>query len=1066
MFACLNSTQAHTQARSGHYSKEKEVQQCLDSFRRLLRLQHEGHDASAVRAGYALLFASRAVSEAVTGAAPTGIQDSPLHILQFGVHANYAALVVRDDVALAREHYRQATAVDPTSTATWLAFARCALETAQVSDACMAFERALHTANTKVDYWYAIKGLAEATFAAGDFESCLPLLEQALLLNPSYSLAVTMRTEIENEKSGIPTPSSTRVKLPAHPIHLPPRSLRLPHLSWTNYGTALLSVLRIEDPTRLICRPVRLILPTTDTDAAAISAHQQHMEIEHDDEDMIPASPLLTESAIISSTSLIEEDDDDDLVSHDLFLVVPRHPPKTPTPIPSAASTNSRAASSPTKTPTHLNLLSPTPGAAASSSVQDSPIKENDNPTTPTTTNPPTTATTPVKTSSPSNLMDETNDDDSETIDKEAQQTPAPTTLSKRKKRFMDLETRTSTKRNKRSVLSSASFGDDTGEDEDADDQEADHDLLTTSEFYEVVADEVLPTTGPFRDLRYGEDEVFVGEDVGGGWVDKFAGRVKAIVEDGGEKVDVGEVVVHGEGEVEGVGLEEESGEEEGGVREYIDGIVRDGDGDDDDGSGGHDLVELTRAFLVQVVLGVGSDEEVAFRDTVWPKGLTRTVVQIVCEMQTKGVGSGVIVGGGGEDVGSGRREMEFVLCVCELLFDHTMHLHHAVSSDAYAATLQVLEAWWSLLTQTIIAAIPSPPLPHIQQLMGDMALSWWVRKLWLQGQLAEHVGHTEVAVEAYKTCLEVCVGRKVAAIQLVNCKYNNAITPSTIKHRLQSLSLTQYLHTAHLASLQPNHPLVLSYLHPFLFQDNTFSAWFASILFPDMKSHHRGADNGGEFELCLGDVDRKRVLRMLVPSYDALEMVTEGFLARLFLVQVCVKGLMGRVDLMAGIEELSTLLESLLDLLQLNEPTDLFQILHSDAAMLPVLDFMGYASPSTVHTSFIATTFALTRLAWTIVSKCGFPKYRTHTPLVTFAIRSWSLMYYISQSLETRQDDCVGVDWAFLAHAQLGEVGRCKGDGGRVVKMVVRGCLGKKGGEGMSELYQAFCCLYGVLNT
>ncbi|KAI9352715.1 hypothetical protein BDR26DRAFT_201086 [Obelidium mucronatum] len=152
--------------------------------------------------------------------------------------------------------------------------------------------------------------------------------------------------------------------------------------------------------------------------------------------------------------------------------------------------------------------------------------------------------------------------------------------------------------------------------------------------------------------------------------------------------------------------------------------------------------------------------------------------------------------------------------------------------------------------------------------------------------------------------------------------------------------------------------------------------------------------------------------------------------------------------------------------MLAVNEPEDLFRILKDPNAMLPILDFMGFSSADAAFEECLAAFFVLVRLAWTIVKSCGYSKYRNNELLVQFVIRSWSLMFYVCKSLETRKDKHIALDWIFFAHSQLGEVGICARDDAFLLKLLIRHCVAAKGGESMSELYQGFCCMYGVTNT
>ncbi|ORY48299.1 hypothetical protein BCR33DRAFT_63821 [Rhizoclosmatium globosum] len=350
---------------------------------------------------------------------------------------------------------------------------------------------------------------------------------------------------------------------------------------------------------------------------------------------------------------------------------------------------------------------------------------------------------------------------------------------------------------------------------------------------------------------------------------------------------------------------------------------------------------------------------------------------------------------------------------------------------------------------------------------MGD---EWLLRKYWVQAQMNEHFNHISSAVDTYKDCLEVSFRRKnLPAVVLANCRFHSKISKETIKSRLQSISLEQYLRLAENEFSHGNFKSVLNKLHPFLFQDNTFPAWFSALLFPDTAaaaSNYSFLTNALVLELEVSQ--RIRILTMLERAYSQTGMVTELFIARVFLVVSEVRNVLTLKgpELLKRIATLSTILKNLLDMLVLNEGQDLFRILKDNDAMLPVLDFMGCSSTENVIKDVLSGLFAAARLAWVIVKLCSFKRYQRDDVLVNFALRTWSVMYYVCKTLETKKAKRVGLEWLFLAHSQLGEVSICGRDDAFFLNLVIRICLAKKGGESMSELYQGFCCLYGLTNT
>ncbi|KAJ3027299.1 UNVERIFIED_CONTAM: Histone transcription regulator 3 [Siphonaria sp. JEL0065] len=1061
MFTVLNATRKKRCATpTKEASKEKLVQTSLEVFRRVQRTQRSGGN---VADEYASLLANAVLNEPLKEVA--NIHDSQIHALQYVVHLNYADFVEKENPRLAKCHYEKATQVDPSSTSAWIKLGSTALKTLDYTLACRAFESALKMCQNKIDHWYSLKGLSEASFAVGDFATCLSTINLLLSLNPSYEPAISMRYQLNNEAS-----ISSRPKKPFEPLTLPTQTLSLTCLCWKEYGDLLVSFLKSD------------AIDTIDEDEGNIFVDKEGVKLAYPISIVVntpPASPIAVDSPpssrrVSSSLALIDsvdsvksvesvgtaesmgagaasvQDADEDLEMADRSGKEASNTAVNPSVVADDATEmdvveGSLADATNNQYCSHQPEEEPKSGGDEEDVVNpETDIKEDDEESKGKTSDPPS----PDTTKKPS--------------------TKTTASPAKRKRRFQDLEARVS-KRKKGDKAPTTPVQE----------IELEHDLVSDADFYSTLQDDILPTTGDFRTICFGEETIFPK----GKNRQSPENAVVVVVLEGEEEEEVDlsialstfearliAVKTAGESAIKTVKEDQEIGERIGvgiirsesneslanpfyqqdELREYLDTHLK---------SGNRCITELAQEFLFRMMIAEtdGPSAVNRFREHSWPAGMRKTVVTLVCEMEANNFGTAVV----GKD-GVTRVTFELVLSVCELLFDFV--LEEKVSAAPDSALIDritfVLESWWALISQAIALT------PQVFNLMDS---EWLLRKYWLQAQMSEHFNQLINAVEMYKKCLEVSLQQSIDPISLPNCRCNSKINKETIKQRLQSLSLEKYLRSAEYDFGIDTFKSVIDKLHPLLFQDNTFPAWFSSILFPgdDLRS------GGGAFlttalVLELPVCQRIRILKMLVKSYEAMEgMATEAFLSRLFLVCCCVKdlgsGVEGR-DLLGQIEQLSMLMKGLLNTLALNEGED--EILKDHNAMLPILDFMGYQSTSAVLPDCIASIFATVRLAWTIVKQCGFARYRNDNVLVNFVIRSWSLMYYACKTLETRKDKHVALDWTFFAHSQLGEVGICDRDDAFLINLVIRRCLAKKGGESMSELYQCFCCMYGIVNT
>ncbi|KAI8618990.1 hypothetical protein BC830DRAFT_854121 [Chytriomyces sp. MP71] len=177
MFQSLNDESATDTRTKSANSGEKEIQTCLEQYRRTLRI--DASDTQTIRDAYKQLLQKRVLLETNDIGVVANIQDG--------------------DICASLQHMTKAARVDPASSNTWAHVGRLALLAEEVPAACEAYEMALQTCGNKIEYWIALKGLSEATFKAGDFETCLRVVDQAIALNPSFEDGITMRNEMENE---------------------------------------------------------------------------------------------------------------------------------------------------------------------------------------------------------------------------------------------------------------------------------------------------------------------------------------------------------------------------------------------------------------------------------------------------------------------------------------------------------------------------------------------------------------------------------------------------------------------------------------------------------------------------------------------------------------------------------------------------------------------------------------------------------------------------------------------------------------------------------------------------
>ncbi|KAI8618991.1 hypothetical protein BC830DRAFT_853854 [Chytriomyces sp. MP71] len=344
------------------------------------------------------------------------------------------------------------------------------------------------------------------------------------------------------------------------------------------------------------------------------------------------------------------------------------------------------------------------------------------------------------------------------------------------------------------------------------------------------------------------------------------------------------------------------------------------------------------------------------------------------------------------------------------------------------------------------------------------------VLQYWLQSLMAEHFALFSQAVDMYKKALDIAFEHAVDNIAYSNCMYNPLLSKETIKARLQTLSLEHHLRTAESTFEAGDFHVVYSMLHPLLFQDAFFGQWLKSVFFPDYAraEQENHAFLVSTLSLELGADQRLRALRMLSKCYFELDMVTESFMCRLLLLATELQSALDSKKLISSLKQISKLMKTILESMLLNEHEDLFQIMKDSAAVKPILAFMNLPNVSSVFALCVSCVFALVRLSWVIVKQCGFGRYRTDATLVNFSVRSWCLMFYLCKSLESDCEDRenIGMEWAFFAHQQLGEVSLCGRDNGILLKLITRHCIAKEGGESMVELYQALCCNYGTVIT
>ncbi|KAJ3249443.1 Histone transcription regulator 3 [Chytriomyces hyalinus] len=993
MFSCLNDAEdtderERERERDGD-TGEKEVQACLDAFRRLLALQHRTlptHHQQVID-GYRQLLANNVVAATLDELpANVSVSDSPIHALHFVVHRNYALLVADSDLNLAATHMLKAAHADPSSSSTWALAAKFALQNTNYATACMAYERSLRNAQTRIEHVIALKGLSKASFHAGDFDSSSYFSRAALAIDPKFADAHELTEAMENESV------ATRVKKPPKSITIPSTALSVSQMECKQFADALIS--------KLDSNSIEFTL----SGLVAISVRAP-------EKDDVPKTPV----SMMKKADRLEQKDDDIGTNDDMMEDFE---------IPNSNEVDA------------LGVVASVNDATAA--VERASEVEGDKPLT--------------EDESMGHERKTTEDRENKKDDEESVHSGEASPVKRRRRWSKEITRASKRVKGDRDL-------------EKKRESEIENDLANTEEFYSTVNEDILPEAFP---ITFGED-IVLAKKYHQPFTAIFEKRLSAVKNLQVQQNDTSSFS-SGRSTPTRTNLEEDIFQTPRATDTWFDShleelhqkwtdVISSGD------STIPSLYSVANEFLYSLFFthyDEAGDMKRVFLESVWPEGMRQRVLKLVIQIEENGCGASVHTNQlhlGRTTAAETVKILELSLSICEFLFDTIFAIESGSISTADATASSVtccLETWWAVLN----------PVNQLDVNSAELAGNeWLLRKLWLKAQMAEKFSTSQQALDGYKQCLTFALQQSVSDVCFPNSQRCPVLSKETIKSRLQTLSLEKHLLDAESAFAAKDFQSVYTALHPLLFQDSvSFGAWFKAVLFPDVC--HGSVDGPTETDdsfflttaaqLNLAFDQRSRILKMLWRSYDALGQTTESFMCRIFLLISELKVLLEKKDLIDNVKQISIILKSLL------ETTD-------EAAVTPTMPFMGIQDYRSMFSSCVATVFALVRLAWVVVKQCGQLKYRSDTVLTNFCVRSWCFMFYMCKSLEMESDDVsedVGLDWAFFAHAQLGEVGLCGRDSGSLQKLIVRHCLAKEGGESMSELYQCFCCMYGVVNT
>ncbi|KAJ3113337.1 Histone transcription regulator 3, partial [Physocladia obscura] len=985
-------------------SREMEVQNCLVEFRRILHLQRkQSINSIAPEESQPIKegYARLITNRVLQISLPEvqSVQDSPIHALQFVVHKNYSILVEQDHPELAQTLLLKTVKIDPSSSQAWCRLGNVSMKLKDHSLAVAAFQHALQVCQTQIEYWLSLKGLCEATFEIGDFEACIPLIQLAKSINPDYTLADAMRIEIMNE---------SRFELP---------------FDSSAQQTRLRNSVKKAPAKKLVPR---------------ITVRLNEAEL----------------SWILFADTLIDVYRDG-LGGPVLFILDDFRGNKIET----VTSGNELAMFADADYNGKEKELMDTEMDTENPKYQEINDKTVE-------TNSPDT---------PSIESDENNYGQEGGDNKTAKDTITKTSPTKRKKRFRDLEARTSKRIKEETTASNAALLIPTSGKAIA----LDNDLVSDQDFFETT-ENIIPETVAFtikfqpRSRHSGkhtfQNTLVQSFDEFERVIKGFTIRIGGIVGDhtGNTGSDCRDGIID---TTQSGNLDFESNQSmehsishqdpfnKNTIKSYIEslninrlnltafeiacGFIK--------FLFGGIYTATTNPAVLKIDNELLSVQMMATKESVkkWPEGLKSRVVAILLLLERGNCGSCLIFTNavGGVD---GFNNCEFensVLSICELLFDYIVELKRELVPDTVqiAEVTGLLEAWWSVL---------KIPLTTGLAIYNDDCFLI-LRKDWLEGQMCEFFLQFEKAVDLYKTCLEII------SAQNFSISENNAkIQANTLRTRIQSLSLEKHLQDSETASNAENHVTVLQNLHCLLFQDNSFSTWFSALL--EIKVGPR-RQHSVSIRLVLSVAQRIRILKMLLKAYDYLDMMTELFVCRVFLVISQVKYLLESNNFKEAFAEVSDFV------VDVSEHCLVIVILKDNNAMLPILDFMGYPNSDAVYLEWTGCVFSLVRMAWEVV-KCR--DQQNDPAFVNFAIRSWSIMYFLCKSFEHDAKKAgvrlckSSLEWIEFAHSQLGEVSICGGDNSSLLDLTVRACLKAKDGESMTELYQGFCCKYAITCT
>ncbi|KAJ3233187.1 hypothetical protein HDU81_002389 [Chytriomyces hyalinus] len=289
MFSCLNDAEdtderERERERDGDIG-EKEVQACLDAFRRLLALQHRtlpSHYQQVID-GYRQLLANSVVAATLDELpANVNVSDSPIHALHFVVHRNFALLVADSDLNLAATHMLKAAYADPSSSSTWALAAKFALQNANYTTACMAYERSLRNAQTRIEHVIALKGLSKASFHAGDFDSSSYFARAALVIDLKFADGHELTEAMQKESV------ATRIKKPPKSIAIPSTVLLVSQMECKQFADALISKLDSDTVEFMLSGQVAISLRAHESDdvpktPASMMKQADKLELKDDD---------------------------------------------------------------------------------------------------------------------------------------------------------------------------------------------------------------------------------------------------------------------------------------------------------------------------------------------------------------------------------------------------------------------------------------------------------------------------------------------------------------------------------------------------------------------------------------------------------------------------------------------------------------------------------------------------------------------------------------------------------------------------------------------------------------